>query len=198
MQEPARATSLSANRRRFNLGFLLVAAAILHVSVALTVFAIGKYQLFPSQILPTGVGRFASDGIIYEGQIVELSKTLKSEGLRAWGTRPSRLHVRLYAIPFTLLSRWLNFSILTVEPLNLIYYLAILVLVFKIGEVVLDYRSGLIAAAIIAVWPSFLLHTTQLLRDPLLIVAVLVLVWRVVQSLRRELSWSRGFVLRLA
>src|SRR6266516_2267460 len=112
MQEPARATLLSANRRRFNLGFLLVAAAILHVSVTLTVFAIGKYQLFPSQIFPTGIGRFAADGIIYEGQIVELSNTLKSEGLRAWATRPSQLHVRLYAIPFAVVSRWLDFSIL--------------------------------------------------------------------------------------
>src|SRR2546423_1095768 len=198
MQRPARATSLPASRRRFNHGFLIVAAAILHVSVTLTVFAIGKYQLFPSQIYPTGIGRFASDGIIYQDQVVELSNTVKSQGLRVWATWPTQLHVRLYSIPLAVVSSWVNFNILTIEPLNLIYYLAILVLVFKIGEVVLDYRSGLIAAAIIAVWPSFLLHTTQLLRDPLLIVAVLVLVWSVVQSLRRELSWRRGFVLGFA
>jgi len=81
---------------------------------------------------------------------------------------------------------------------NLIYYLAILILVFKIGQGVLDYRSGLIAATIVALWPSFLLHTTQLLRDPLLILSVLVLVWSVVQSLRRELSWRRGLLLGFA
>src|SRR5256714_2552383 len=198
MQRPARATSLPASRRRFNHGFLIVAAAILHVSVTLTVFAIGKYQLFPSQIYPTGIGRFASDGIIYQDQVVELSNTVKSQGLRVWATWPTQLHVRLYSIPLAVVSSWVNFNILTIEPLNLIYYLAILVLVFKIGEVVLDYRSGLIAAAIIAVWPSFLLHTTQLLRDPLLIVSVLVLVWSVVQSLRRELSWRRGLALGFA
>src|SRR5438477_5274698 len=180
MQKPVRATSQSASRRRFYLGFLIIAAAILHVSVTLTVFAIGKYQVFPAQIYPTGIGRFASDGIVYEGQVVELSNILKSEGVRAWATWPTQLHVRLYALPAAAVSRWVSFNILTIEPLNLIYYLAILILVFKIGEVVLDYHSGLIAAVVIAVWPSFLLHTTQLLRDPFLIASVLVLVWSIV------------------
>ena len=198
MHKSAHATSLSASRRRLKLRFLIVAAAILHISVTLTVFAIGKYQVFPSQIYPNGIGRFASDGIIYEDQIVELSHILKSDGLRHWATWPTQLHVRLYSIPLAVVSRWVSFNILTIEPLNLIYYLAILILVFKIGEVVLDYHSGLIAAVVIAVWPSFLLHTTQLLRDPLLIVSVLVLVWSIVQSLRRELSWRRGLVLGFA
>jgi len=198
MQTSVRETSLPASRRRFNLGFLIVAAAILHVSVTLTVFAIGRYQLSPFQIYPTGIGRFASDGLIYEGQVVELSKILKSDGLRGWATWPTQLHVRLYSIPLSVVSGWVSFSILTIEPLNLIYYLAILILVFKIGEGVLDFRSGLIAATIVALWPSFLLHTTQLLRDPLLILSVLVLVWSVIQSLRRELSWRRGLALGFA
>ncbi|HBB97266.1 MAG TPA: hypothetical protein DC054_17960 [Blastocatellia bacterium] len=198
MQTPVRESSLSASRRRFNPGFLIVAAAILHVSLTLTVFAIGRYQLAPSQVYSTGIGKFASDGIIYESQVVELSKILKSDGVRAWATWPTQLHVRLYSIPLAMVSRWISFNILTIEPLNLIYYLAILVLVFKIGEVVLDYRSGLIAATIVALWPSFLLHSTQLLRDPLLILSVLVLVWSVVQSLRRELSWRRGLLLGFA
>ena len=198
MQTPVRESSLSASRRRFTLRFLIVAAAILHVSVTLTVFAIGRYQLFPAQIYSTGIGKFASDGFIYEGQVVELSNILKSDGLRAWATWSTQLHLRLYSIPLAVLSRRGGFNILTIEPLNLIYYLAILVLVFKIGELLVDYRSGLLAATIVALWPSFLLHTTQLLRDPLLILSVLVLVWSVVQSLRRELSWRRGLLLGLA
>lgn len=198
MQTPVRESSLSANRRRFTLRCLIVAAAILHVSVTLTVFAIGRYRLFPMQVYSTGIGKFASDGVIYEGQVVELSNILKSDGVRAWATWPTQLHVRLYSIPLAVVSRWVSFNILTIEPLNLIYYLAILVLVFKIGELLLDYRSGLIAATIVALWPSFLLHTTQLLRDPLLILSLLVLVWSVAQTLRRELSWRRGLLLGFA
>src|SRR5258708_38190253 len=124
MQTPVRATSLPASRRHFNPGFLIVAAAILHVSVTLTIFAIGKYQVFPSQIYPDGIGRFASDGISYEGQVVELSNIVKSQGVRAWATWPTQLHVRLYSIPLAVMSRWISFNILTIEPVNLIYYLA--------------------------------------------------------------------------
>src|SRR2546429_7978007 len=113
MQKPARATSLPASRRRFNHGFLIVAAAILHVSVALTVFAIGRYQLFPSQIYPTGIGRFAADGGVYEGQGVELSKIARGEGVRAWATRPAQLPGRVYSIPLAFGSRWISFNDLT-------------------------------------------------------------------------------------
>src|SRR6266481_7470828 len=125
MQKRTHATSLFGSGGRFKPGFLLVAAAILHVSVALTVFAIGRYQLFPSQIYPTGIGRFAADGIVYEDQILELSKIARSESVRAWATWPTQLHVRLYSIPLTVLSRWFSSNILTIEPVNLIYYLVI-------------------------------------------------------------------------
>src|SRR2546421_7128114 len=195
MQKPAKTRSLSARRRRVNLGFLIVAAAVLHISVALTVFAIGKYQVFPSQIYPDGIGRFASDGISYEGQVVELSNIVRSEGVRAWATWPTQLHVRLYSIPLAVMSRWISFNILTIEPVNLIYYLAILTLVFKLAESLFGYKTGLVAATIVGVWPSFLLHTTQLLRDPLLISVLLVVVWSVVMCLKQKLSWRWGMLL---
>ncbi len=195
MQKRTHATSLFGSGGRFKPGFLLVAAAILHVSVALTVFAIGRYQLFPSQIYPTGIGRFAADGIVYEDQILELSKIARSESVHAWATWPTQLHVRLYSIPLTVLSRWFSCNILTIEPVNLIYYLAILTLVFKLAESLFGYKTGLMAATIVGLWPSFLLHTTQLLRDPLLISAVLAVVWSVVMCLKQKLSWRWGMLL---
>ena len=172
-----------------------MAAAILHVSVTLTVFALGKYQMFPSQIYFTGVGRFASDGISYEGQVDELSNIVRTQGVRAWATWPTQLHVRLYSIPLTVMSRWFSCNILTIEPVNLIYYLVILTLVFKLAESFFGYKTGLLAAAIVGAWPSFLLHTTQLLRDPLLISALLVIVWSVVACLKQKLSWRWGMLL---
>jgi len=174
--EPTRQKGSEAStNRRFQLRFLIVAAAIWHVSVAIAVFSVGRYQLFPSQIQTTGIG--TSDGIVYQDQIPELCRILKNEGLVKWATWPNQLHVRLYSLPAAVVSRWFAFNILTIEPLNLLYYLAILILVFKLAEAIFDYRSGLIAAVIVGLWPSFLVHTTQLLRDPLLILAVLVLVW---------------------
>jgi len=187
-----------SGKRLFQLKFLILAAAVWHVSVTLGVFAAGKYQLMPAQVHPSGIGRFASDGEIYQGQVAELCQILKNEGPVAWATWPTQLHVRLYSLPLFLVSRWFGFNILTIEPLNLIYYLGILILVFKLGEAVFDYRAGLVAAGLVALWPSFLLHTTQLLRDPLLIFAVLIVIWTITESLRTGLRWRRGLWLGIA
>src|SRR5712692_8268019 len=145
----------------------LVAAALLHISVTAAVFAVGKYQLMPAQFRATGLGEFASDCFPYQDEAVDLVEVLKNQGLTTWATWPTQLHVRLYSLPLAVLSRWMGFSVLAIEPLNLVYYLAILALVFRFGKEVFDYRAGLLATTIVALWPSLLLHTTQLLRDPL-------------------------------
>src|SRR5215831_19238733 len=188
----------SSARRRVQLTYLLIAAAILHVSVTFFVFLIGRYQLLPSQVYATGIGRFASDGVFYQAQVVELGGVLNSRGFIAWLTWPTQLHVRLYSLPLTLVSRWVGFNVLTIEPLNLIYYLAILFFVFKIGEAIFGYKGGLTAALIVGLWPSLLLHTTQLLRDPLLILSFLTVIWCLVQLIEISFSWQRLLLLSLA
>jgi 4-amino-4-deoxy-L-arabinose transferase-like glycosyltransferase len=198
MQSKPGTKTARSDKRRFQLKFLILAAAIWHVSIALAFFAAGKYQLMPEQIYPSGIGRFASDGVVYQEQLAELGQILKNEGPVAWATWSTQLHVRLYSLPLFLVSRWFAFNILTIEPLNLIYYLGILILIFKLGEAAFDYRTGLIAAAVVALWPSFLLHTTQLLRDPLLVFAALLVIWTITESLRTELRFSRGLLLGIA
>lgn len=195
MEKSVDATSGSASKRRFQTRVLLLASVVLHLLVTSAVFTAGRYQLSHSQISPTGIGKFASDGFVYQEQVVELSKVLKNNGVRAWAGWPIQLHVRLYALPFTAISRWVSFNILTIEPVNLIYYLAILILVFRLGVAMFTFRAGMIAATIVALWPSFLMHTTQLLRDPLLILCMLIFVWSVVESLRLDLSWRRALLL---
>jgi hypothetical protein len=172
---------------------LLILAAVLHLGFATAVYEVGKHQLAPSQIYPTGVGNFALDGLMYQRECLELSEVLRTQGLRAWATWPTQLHVRLYSLPFAL-SRADTFNILTIEPLNLAYYLGILMLVFYIGKSLFDRASGLTAAAIIGVWPSFLLHTTQLLRDPLLILSMLLLCATVITLLGSKITWRRGLI----
>jgi len=184
--------------RRVRLPTLILAAAVLHVSVTAAVFTVGKTGLMPGQFNEMGLGAFASDGFIYQTEVVELCQVIKSQGLIAWATWPTQLHIRLYSLPLVALTRGTGFNVLAIEPLNLIYYLAILVLVFKLGELIFDYRTGLLATAIVALWPSFLLHTTQLLRDPLLISSFLVLVLSVTLCLKREYTWHRGILLGLA
>ena len=172
--------------------YLLMAAALLHISIAATVLTVGRYQLMPAQFRADGLGEFASDCFPYQEEAADLVEVLKNRGLVAWATWPTQLHVRLYSLPLAAVSRWMGFNVLAIEPLNLLYYLAILTLVFKLGKEVFDYRAGLIAATIVALWPSWLLHTMQLLRDPLLLVVVLILLLAMTRGLKRDYSWHRG------
>ncbi len=173
---------------------LLLIMAIVHIAVTTAVFVVGRRGWMPSQFDSNGLGSFAADGFTYQDEVVELSEVLKSQGIKAWATWPTQLHVRIYSLPLVVLSRGTGFNALAVEPVNLVYYLAILLLVLKIGETVLDHRAGLLAAAIVGLWPSLVLHTTQLLRDPLLITAFLFLILGLVQGIKRRYSWRRGVV----
>lgn len=184
--------------RWVRLRLLILAAAVIHVSVTTSVFLVGKFGLMPSQFGQSGLGNFALDGFFYESEVFELCGVLKKDGVIAWATWPTQLHLRPYALALAVLNGGASFNILTIEPVNLIYYLAILVMVFKLGEIVFNYRTGLVAAATVAVWPSFLLHTTQLLRDPLLVVAVLMLMLTLTLCLKRDFVWHRGILIGVA
>jgi hypothetical protein len=183
---------------RVRLPLLILAAAVLHVSVTTSIFMIGKFGLMPGQFNQNGLGNFASDGFAYQTEVIELCGVLKNEGVIAWATWPTQLHLRLYSLPLAALNGGTSFNILAIEPLNLIYYLVILVLVFKLGEIIFNRRTGVMAAAIVALWPSFLLHTTQLLRDPLLVSAVLMLMLTITLCLKRDYAWYRGILIGFA
>jgi hypothetical protein len=188
----------SSARWRIRFRSLILAAAILQMGVTGAVFAVGRSGLLPSQFDRNGLGTFASDSIGYQTEAVQLCDVLRTQGIAAWANWPTQLHVRLYSLPLAALRPSSGFNILKIEPLNLIYYLGILTLVFKLGQIVFGHRAALLATAAVAVWPSFLLHTTQLLRDPLLIVAFLMLILSLIQCLKRDYRWHRGVLWGLA
>lgn len=188
----AAASVLSGRGKQLTL--LLTTAAVLHVAVTASVFTVGKLGLMPSQFNESGLGAFASDGLVYQTEIVELCNVLRTQGLAAWASWPTQLHVRLYSLPLAVLRGLSGFNVLAIEPLNLIYYLTILALGYQLGAAVFDHRAGLLAATIVALWPSFLLHTTQLLRDPLLITAFLILILSLIQCLKRDYTWREGLL----
>ncbi|MDT5271661.1 MAG: hypothetical protein QOH49_3847 [Acidobacteriota bacterium] len=182
--------------RRRPLRAVIIAAALLHLTLATAIFVAGRAQLIPSQFDAHGIGSFAPDSGFYLPQVEALADVLRHEGPAAWARRPSLLHIRLYSLPVETFGSGCN--VLTVEPLNLLYYLALLILVFKTAETLFDRRAALFAATITGLWPSLLLHTTQLLKDPLLIVALLPLVLVLCRLQTATYSVRRGVVAGVA
>jgi ankyrin repeat protein len=170
---------------------LLTLAAIFHLTLTLTIFLFGRYASLPNTFDRDGIGiSFAADGIQYCADAALLSEILKRGEILNWRISNYPFHVKLYSICFLLFGSLFGSNIISAEPLNALYYLAILILVFHIGREVFNKRTGLLAAAVAALWPSFLLHTTQLLRDPLFVAGMLALVLILLRlSSARTSSW---------
>jgi hypothetical protein len=184
MRIPRFASAISLNPRR-----AIIAAAILHVLFTASVFSAGRLGLFPSQFNRDGIGEFARNSNEFREQANSLADIVTKGDLRSWVDNSATFHVRLYALDFVLMRPLIGTSILAAEPLNLFYYLAILMLTFSLTRVVAGRRAAWLAAALIGVWPSLLLHTTQFVRDPLLIASVLALVLLLTRLLKLEHQW---------
>ncbi len=176
-------------------GRLLVVAAIFHLVVTISVYALGRSAALPGTFDANGIATsFASDGTSYREQAAKLADELAQGQIRNWLSDRSLLHIKLYSISFALLGPWFGSNILSAEPPNALCYLAILVLVFNLGQEVFNRRVGLISAATVALWPTFLLHTTQLLKDPLFVVGLLAFILVIVRLLNRSFSWPKAIL----
>jgi hypothetical protein len=141
------------------------AAIVFHISATIVVWIVGKFVPL-SQIFP--------DTVKFQTQIVVINEVLRNAGLGAWFFALLPFHVKLYSLCFAVFAPWMRFSILLIEPLNALYYIVILGSVYYLSQRMFGPRTALLATVIVAVWPSFLAHTTQPLKDPLFLVLALL------------------------
>ncbi|HWT00344.1 MAG TPA: hypothetical protein VN256_08860, partial [Pyrinomonadaceae bacterium] len=155
---------------------LLAAAALLHVALAVGLFWAGRAGVAPGLIDRDGImGSFAFDSYEYQRGAARLAGVLKESGVAAWAAEAGPVHVKLLSIQFALLGPLFGHGTLSAEPLNLLCYLAVVGLTFFLGREVGGARAGRLAGWAVALWPTFLLHTLQLLKDPLFVAAALAL-----------------------
>lgn len=174
---------------------LLIVAAIFHLALTITIFGLGRHGVLPRTFDRDGIAvSFARDGVMFHDGAAELSEILGRGEFINWATAHQPFHVKLYSICFSLFGPLLGKNIISVEPLNIFYYLTILTLVFKLGLEAFTWRVGLLAAIVVALWPSLLLHTTQLLRDQLFIIGMLTFVLIMLRWLTRTYSWSEALL----
>jgi 4-amino-4-deoxy-L-arabinose transferase-like glycosyltransferase len=174
--------------------YLILLAALLHLILTVIIYTVGSRALLPGMFDPYGTGIFATDTYVYRLEAIALSRLLTSQGVGSWLSVSAPFHVKLYSLCYAVFGPVFGLNVLSVEPLNLLYYLAILTLVFLLGREVFDRRTGLLAAVLVALWPSLLLHTTQLLRDPLFILAMLALVLVYAKWLKKARAWPQGLL----
>jgi hypothetical protein len=174
----------------------LLLAAVIHIILAITIFLIGHFQVLPNIFDQNGTSlTFAIDGTTYQHVASDLAGELQHNGFSAWLNAKAPLHSRLHSLSFAIFGRILGHNILAAEPLNLLYYLTIVVWVYFLGREVFDAQTGFLAAAIVALWPSFLVYSTQLIRDALSIACLLGLMLVLVLLLSRAFSSLIGIAI---
>lgn len=178
---------------------LLILAGAIHVALTTAIFLIGHFRVWPNRFDENGIGiTFAIDGKTYHQVAIELVSEWKTNGFMAWLNTKAPLHSRLHSISFMMFGWLLGYNILTAEPLNLFYFLGILCCMYFLGRELFDAQTGLLAAAIVSVWPTFLLHSTQLIRDPLSILCLLALILVLTMLLGRDFAWREAGLLGVA
>lgn len=174
---------------------LLILAAGLHVALALSLTIIGKAQIAPRTFDTNGVGiSFALDSVSYHQEAVHMAGLLRESRLRDWIDYRAKLatfHARIYSISYALLGWLLGEGILAIEPVNLFYYLSMLVLTYLIGASVFSPAIGKLTAVVVGLWPSLLIFTTQLMRDSMYICCFLFLIWAVIVCVKGLASWRQ-------
>lgn len=152
----------------------LLIAAVFHVLLTLAVYLTGYLHLMPGSFNEQGIGlSLAPDGLLYQRLSADMADMLRRGEFRSWLNFQTPFHCRLYSLTFVLPGSLIGYNILAAEVLNLAYFLGILTVVYFLGKETFDSRAGVSAAAVVAVWPSFLLHSTQLVRDSLAIICML-------------------------
>jgi 4-amino-4-deoxy-L-arabinose transferase-like glycosyltransferase len=93
---------------------------------------------------------------------------------------------------------------MTAAVFNLVLGVGTVVLTFEVGRRLFDNRTGLIAAAVVALWPNLIFHTAVILTETLFIFLVMaaVLVLVTLPASTKRIGWRRlaffGVILALS
>jgi hypothetical protein len=172
-------TNPSAAVKRLAAGgaqFWIVLGAV-HLAACLVMWILPRLGVLPGLANPRGIWAFAVDASDFHRQATQLTDVLSNRGVVAWWTASAEVHSRITSLLYAAFGK----SSLSALPLLTGGYLLIVFTVMKIGEAVFDRTTGVTAALVVAVWPSFVAHTTQLLRDPFYIGGELALVYGLVR-----------------
>src|SRR5689334_10255330 len=114
------ATRARGIRRPSGLPLLLLAAAPLHVALVAGLYALGHSAPASAFLRTNDLGlALNSDSNVYHEQAVAVADAMLRDGVLASVGVAAPLHVRLYALSYTLFGPVLGRNILGAEPLNL-------------------------------------------------------------------------------
>ncbi len=177
--------------KMFNLRGLLWTGAITHVVATITVYLIGRFRLLPQLVDANGM--LVGDAQTYLDRLLVINQQISDGNFYFLISKTDQIHIRIFAPFFKVFSSIFGANIFCFELINILVFVTILFLIYKIGENCFNAQTGLIAALTVNFLPSFLIHTTQPLRDQFYILLLLAIVFVFLRIFDKQLS-VKGFM----
>ena len=157
-------------------GLLICSGLIFfHLSLSISLSLIARSTFLASLHNGKGLWNFAPDSFSYHREALRLLDLLKKGNLSGWWENSPFCHVKWIALSYGAITP----DPLSFAPVNAIVWTASVYCVYKIARILLPERQtfSIACALVFGFWPSYLLHTTQLLRDPFYVLGMLLMIW---------------------
>ncbi|MBT4709314.1 MAG: hypothetical protein HOB81_03525 [Flavobacteriaceae bacterium] len=142
-----------------------------HLFIASSLFLISNSEFLSSQHYGNGFWKFAADSILYHNEVIDsLAFLEKSQWGLWWNAYSSHAHVKYISLIY-----WLTGyeNLLIIELINAPVWSISIILVFRSAQIMFhNYPSIPFIASLFFLQPSVLIHSTQLLRDPFVLLGV--------------------------
>jgi len=157
-------------------GLVIFAGLVLfHVTVSLSLSLIARSTFLAGLHNGQGLWNFALDSFSYHKEAIGLADLLKKGDYHGWWGSSPWWHVKWIGLSYAVLAP----DPLSYAPINGLTWAVSVVFVFMIVHELFPARRNLAitCALMFGLWPSYLLNTTQLLKDPLYIMGMLMVFW---------------------
>jgi hypothetical protein len=170
-------------------GVLIFAGLVLfHITFSILLSIIARSTVLSSFHNGQGVWNFALDSFAYHDEAVRLLALFRDGDYAGWWQSSPWWHVKWIGLSYAVLTP----DPLSYAPINGLTWAITIYCVYKIVNQLFPGRRRLaiVTALTFGLWPSYLLHTTQLLKDPLYIMGILLMFWGCIDllSVRRTIG----------
>jgi hypothetical protein len=177
-------------------GLVIFAGLVLfHITFSILLSIIARSAVFSSLHNGQGLWNFTLDSFAYHNEAVRLLELFRDGDYAGWWQSSPWWHVKWIGLSYVVLTP----DPLSYAPINGLTWAITIYCVYKIVNQLFPDRRRLaiVTALTFGLWPSYLLHTTQLLKDPLYIMGILLMFWGCIDLLSVRRTVSSVFLLSL-
>ena len=146
-----------------------------HIGLSVLMSCIARSEYFLQLHNGQGIWNFAMDSTGYHAEALSLFELLKNGDYSVWWGSSSSWHVKWIALSYDIFTP----SPISFTPINALIWIISITCVYQIALQLFPDKHNLavVSAMTFGFWPSYLLHTTQLLKDPFYVMGMLMMIW---------------------